>query len=171
MKKYSILSSIIALIFITMSSCMADKNPQQAWWLDLSVTPDKTELNDLNVRIFDKSWRYAIFLDETTLKKHINNKQLSELTTSNFILTSSIDLNRNKKKETLKVGVYEKDNGTGGIFLAIFEDSKLLKVFSDSSNKGFSAIIQSENNIRWYKCMNCGEYEIIRWNGRAYTIE
>ena len=150
---------------------MADKKPQQAWWLDLSVTADKTELNNLNVRLFDKSWRYAVFLDETTLKKHITNRQLSELTRSNFKLTSSIDLNKNMTKEIIKVGVYEKDNGTGGIFLAIFEDSKLLKVFSDSSNKGFSAILQNGNNIRWYKCMNCGEYELIRWNSRAYVIE
>lgn len=101
----------------------------------------------------------------------MTKKQFDELINSKFKLSSSFDLNKNNEKETIKVGVFLNNKNIKGIFLAVYEKSKLLKVFSDSSNKGFSALIKHNSSIRWYKCMNCGEYEEIQWNGKHYVIQ
>ena len=171
MKKYTTLPFIGVLFLLVFSSCMADKKPEQAWWLNLSINPDKTVLNNINISSYNKSWRSAVFLDDKLIKAHVTHQQFDELKNSKFKLSTSIDFNGNNNNETIKVGVYQNNNNGKGIFLAIFEKSKLLKVFSDSSNKGFSALIKDGNSIRWYKCMNCGEYEHISWNGKSYVIQ
>ena len=171
MKKYITLPFIGVLLLLVFSSCMADKKPDQAWWLNLSINPDKTVLNNINITTYNENWRSAVFLDDKLIKAHVTKPHFDELKNSKFKLSSNFDLNENNKNETIKVGVYQDNKNNMGIFLAIFEKSKLLKVFTDSSNKGFSALIKGGNSIRWYKCMNCGEYEQINWNGKYYVIQ
>lgn len=171
MKKFTPVSLIGIFLLLIFSSCMAEKKPEQAWWLNLSVKPDKTVLNNINITSYNKSWLFAIFLDDKFIKTQITNQQFTELKNSNFKLSLNNDFNGNKINEAVKVGVYLNNKNVKGIFLAIFESSKLRKVFTDSTNKGFSALIKDNNNIRWYKCMNCGEYEEIRWNGKHYIIQ
>ncbi|MFK5913441.1 MAG: hypothetical protein QM484_03630 [Woeseiaceae bacterium] len=171
MKKHTTLPFIGIVLLLVFSSCMADKKPDQAWWLNISIAPDKTVLNNINITTYNKNWRSAVFLDEKLIKTHVTKRQFSEFKNSKFKLSSNVDLNGNNEKETIKVGVYQNSKNDKGIFLAVFEKHKLLKVFTDSSNQGFSALIKDNKSIRWYKCMNCGEYEHINWNGKSYVIQ
>lgn len=171
MKKFITVPLIGVFLLLVFSSCMAEKKPEQAWWLNLSIEPDKTALNNINITTYNKNWQYAVFLDDKFIKTQVTNQQFTELKNSNFKLSLNKDFNGNKINETIKVGIYLDHKNTKGIFLAVFENTKLIKVFTDSTNKGFSALIIDNNNIRWYKCMNCGEYEEIRWNGKSYIIQ
>jgi len=150
---------------------MAETEPKQAWWLDLTITPSETTLDNLPVSDFNKNWKHANYLDTTLLTKYISSTEANELTHSKLKLTLSKDLNNNNLVETIKVGIFKKKNNKKGIFLAIFEDSRLIKVFSDSTNKGFSASIVNNKRIHWYKCIKCGNYETIYWNGKTYVLE
>ncbi len=171
MKKFTTVPLIGVFLLLFFSSCMAEKAPKQAWWLNFSVNPDKTVLNNINVTSYNKIWHHAVFLDNKLIKIQVTNLQFNELKNSSLKLTLNKDFNGNNIKEIIKVGVYLNNKNTQGVFLAIFEKSKLLQVFTDSTNKGFSALIKDNNNIRWYKCMSCGEYEEIHWNGKSYIIE
>lgn len=171
MKKFTTVPLIGLFLLLVFSSCMAEKKPDQAWWLNISIDPNKTVLNNINITSYNKNWRHAVFLDNKLIKTQVTNPQFTELKNSNFKLTLNKDVNDNNIKETIKVGVYLNNKNVKGIFLAAFENSKLLNVFTDSSNKGFSALIELNNSIRWYKCMNCGEFDEIRWNGKSYIIQ
>ena len=171
MKKYITLPFIGVLLLLIFASCIADKKPDQAWWLNLSVKPDKTVLNNINITSYNENWRSAVFLDNKLIKTQVTNPQFTELKNSKFKLSLGIDFNGNNEDEIFKVGVYQNNENSKGVFLAVFEKSNLLKVFTDSSNKGFSALIELNNSIRWYKCMNCGEFDEIRWNGKSYIIQ
>ena len=171
MKKITIVPLIGIFLSLIFSSCMAEKKPEQAWWLNLSITPNKTILNSIDIASYNKNWRSAVFLDDELIKTRVTNTQFTELKNSNFKLSLNNDLNNNKSNETIKVGVYLDNKNTKGIFVAVFEKTKLIKVFTDSTNNGFSALIKDNKSVRWYKCMNCGEYELIRWNGNFYIIQ
>lgn len=171
MKKVTTKPLIGLFLFLLFSSCMAEKNPQQAWWLSLSIAPNKTILKNINISSYNKNWHSAVFLNDKIIKTRVTNTQFTELKNSNFKLSLSRDINGNKVDETIRVGVYLDKNNNKGIFLAVFEKKKLLKVFTDSSNNGFSALIKDNKTVRWYKCMNCGEYELIQWNGKSYIIQ
>ena len=149
---------------------MAEK-PKHAWWLTLTINPEYSKLDNINVSEFRDDWSKAIYLDDALIKKKVNSAQYAEFKQSQFSHLLNLDLNKNNINETIKVGVFEKKNNKKGIFLAIFENNKLLKVFSDSTNKGFSTLLKYNNTLRWYKCMNCGDYESIKWNGKTFTIE
>lgn len=149
---------------------MAEK-PQQAWWLTLSVEPEHTQLDGKELSSFNASWQKAIYVDDTFIKQNVNISNYNEFKSSRFKSSVPLDLNNNKMPETIKVGVYKKKDGNKGIFLSIIEKDKILKVFTDSTNKGFSTLLLHNHSIRWYKCMNCGNYESIKWNGKAFTIE
>jgi len=165
-KKLS-LSGLIFLFFMT--ACMAEKEPAQAWWLDFSVKPESTQLDGIDISSFRKNWTHAVYLDNSLIKNKVSFKNYTEFKDSNFKLSIIKDFNNNNIDEVIKVGVFQTKKRKG-IFLAIFESSKLIKVFTDSSNKGFSALL-SNNNLHWYKCMNCGEYESISWNGKTFVLE
>lgn len=150
---------------------MEGKQPEQAWWLNLTITPNQSILDGIDITKFNKSWTRAVYLDNSLIKKQVSTQDYIKLINSKFSLLLSKDINNNKINEIIKVGVFQNSKNKKGIFLAIFENSKLSKVFTDSSNKGFSALIDNSNSIRWYKCMNCGEYETIRCNGKAYVLE
>ncbi len=171
MKKITTKPLVGLLLFLLFSSCMAEKTPQQAWWLNLSITPNKTILNNINITSYNKNWLSAAFLNDELIKTRVTNTQFTELKNSNFKLSLNKDINGNKVDETIRVGVYLDKKNKKGIFLAVFEKKKLLKVFTDSSNNGFSALIKDNKSVRWYKCMNCGEYELIQWNGKSYIIQ
>lgn len=149
---------------------MADK-PKQAWWLTLSVEPHLTQLDGKELNSFNDNWLKAIYVDDAFIKQNVNTTNYNEFKKSHFNSSITLDLNNNKMPETIKVGVYKKKDGSKGIFLSIFEKDKILKVFTDSTNKGFSALLPHNGSIRWYKCMNCGDFETIKWSGKSFVIE
>lgn len=169
LNKKHLLGFSFLLFFVT--SCMADKLHEQSWWLNLSISPSQSMLDGIPISKFNKSWKYAVYLDSKLINQHVSNTQLRELENSKFQLSLSSDLNKNHINETIKVGVFQKANGKKGIFLTILENSKPLKVFTDSTNEGFSALIEVNDTINWYKCMNCNTFESISWNGKSYILK
>lgn len=161
---------IIGFLLTATTACMAEK-PKQAWWLTLSIEPAHSQLDNVDVKLFSSDWAKAIFVDEVFLKANLTASQFAEFENSNFNNTLTLDLNKNSQPETVKVGVFKKQDGNKGVFLAIFENKKLLKVFTGSTKEGFSTLLKFNDTLRWYKCMNCGDFESIKWNGKSFVLE
>jgi len=61
MKKIITVPLIGIFSLFIFSSCIAEKKTEQAWWLNLSITPNQSELNSLAVTEHNKNWLKAIF--------------------------------------------------------------------------------------------------------------
>ena len=97
---------------------------------------------------------------------------IKEFKSSRFAFEKRVDLNRNGKRERLVVGVYERQNGVRGRFVAIFEKNKLIKTLAEDGTAGFSALLIDKGQVYWYFCMQCGGHHSRRvmWNGSDYLL-
>ena len=55
--------------------------------------------------------------------------------------------------------------------MAIFRNSEFIKLFADAGSSGYSSIYLKDNQIRWYKCMECGDFDSILWSGSDYLLQ
>lgn len=70
------------------------------------------------------------------------------------------------------MGVFETGSGDKGRFLAITRDGALLQHFEHSGEAGFSTLLPyGTDEVRWYSCMECGDFESLKWSGRSYVLE
>lgn len=87
-----------------------------------------------------------------------------------FRFKSRVDLNRNGIAETISVGVYRDAENKTGRYLAITERRRVLKTFSRPGAAGYSALLKTGREIRWYFCMECDDFETLVWTGRDYAL-
>ena len=73
--------------------------------------------------------------------------------------------------EEVFVGTYETRSGDRGRFLAVSSAGRLVRHFAHAGSAGFSALLPMQDGVRWYKCLECGEYELLRWSSGAYVLE
>ena len=73
--------------------------------------------------------------------------------------------------ESFFVGVFKAETGSTGRFVAVMEDGKVVQHFQHAGPAAFSALLGHSDGIRWYKCMDCGEFETIIWTGTSYVLE
>ena len=163
---------IVALAISFMSTgCKAQNKLDKAWWMTIELRPSQLKLNNLPVTDFNDNWIAASYLKNDRIKPHINKPDYEKFISSPFKFEMQADLNKNGKNEVYRTGIYKYKDNSEGVFVSIFENEKLIKIFSDSSHKGFSALLLHNNQLRWYRCMECGEYENLIWSGTGFYIE
>lgn len=166
------MKKVFLLILIALHySAHASEEGLYAWWLTIEFPVTKTSILSHPVTQLDKTWRKAELLSDGLLKKYTRPEEYQEFKNSNMQFQLQADLNNNKIKEYLYTGVYKAKNGATGKFVAIFESNKLLKVFTRQGKAGYSALLQDNEQVSWYGCMQCGEYETITWDGKRYRLE
>ncbi len=163
----------LTLVILVSSPCLSrsDQQPAAAWWLDMSFTPDQETLNSVPVIQFSKDWKKAKLLSLEDLRGRISSSELGEFLASGFTFKQRLERNKSRARVDAYVGVYESHDGTKGRFLAILQDQTPIKVFREGAVPGFSALRADHNVLRWYRCMQCSDFDTLRWTGKAYVLE
>ena len=165
-KKIFFLCSCLFLI-----ACVEHENiPNYAWWYDIRANFEKDELNGLDVSDLSQDWAHARFLSASSFSRPLTNNESLELKNSGMTFHLKVDINNDSNLEDLYVGAYQTATNVSGMFLAIFDNGKLIKIFTHSSDTEFSALLNvGGNNIRWYKCLSCGDYDnVVSFDGGIY---
>lgn len=149
----------------------APEQPQAAWWYDIEFEPNANSVRAFSVNSMDSAWRSARGLTDTDIRTRIAQSEFEKFKASPFAFATTADLNRDGSAEDFFVGVFKAADGTTGRFVAITNKDQLLKVFREPGKPGFSALLKSGDSIRWYKCMDCGEFETITWTGTSYALD
>ncbi|MEE9395380.1 MAG: hypothetical protein V3V31_00060 [Methylococcales bacterium] len=162
----------ILALFLAVSGCSKSVTyPQVAWWYDIEFEADQTNIRGLDLNIFGKDWSRAKLLSADDLKGKITQRSLQTFLESDFRFENKMDLNSDSHMEDIVVGVYEKENSAKGKFLAIFKDAVPIAVMEAEGAAGFSALLIHQNRLRWYHCLECGDFETIVWTGTNYFLE
>jgi hypothetical protein len=118
-----------------------------------------------------EDWNSARALTDKDIEDRVSRTEFQKFKASSFAFTTSADLNRDGTSEVFFVGVFKKADGSMGRFAAVTNNHTVLKVFEERGTPGFSALLKSGDTIRWYKCMDCGEFETITWTGSSYALD
>lgn len=142
-----------------------------AWWYGMNFEPASSSIRGIDVHEFDPTWTLASALDSGKLETRISADELAQYKNSKLSFLLQSDLDRDGTPEEFFVGVYRTETGEAGRFVAIARDGRLLQHFTHTGRPGFSALLDTGGEVRWYKCMDCGEFETIRWTGGSYVLE
>ena len=166
--KYALVSLVV---LISSAGCFATSQAGESWWITLKLKPENNSLQGLPVSRFNANWTYASFIGNDDIKKKIGDKDYQTFIKPSFSFSRDPDLNNNGVDESFHVGVYKDNSNAEGVFLAIFEQGKLVKVLTDGTHQNFSALLINEKQLFWYRCMECGTYEQLVWSGSSYFLE
>ena len=147
------------------------KPPEQAWWVDIVFDPTGEAVQGIPVKEIDPEWRKASVLEPAALDGRISKDEKAQFLASRMGFSLSADLDGDGAREEFVVGVYESADGAQGRFVLITKNGKPVQHFTESGTAGFSALLPSDDAVDWYKCMQCGEFEAIRWTGEGYALE
>ncbi len=118
---------------------------------------------------FDPTWQHASTLDDPQFDRKITRSDLARH--EGFSFAVRVDLEGDGTYEDIFVGVFDTTSGRKGRFLAITRDGTLIQHFEYQGEAGFSALLALDDEVRWYMCMECGEFETLKWSGRSYVLE
>lgn len=153
------------------STQLPSDTPTSAWWVNVSFTPTSTTVRGIDVRTIDPRWQRAEALDTVMIRSRVSADDVRQLTTSPLSFSVAADLDRDGLAEEFFVGVYERSDGRKGRFVAISRQGRPVHHFTDEGSTGFSALLRSDNEVRWYKCLECDDFETIKWSGNSYVLE
>jgi hypothetical protein len=145
--------------------------PIAAWWTTIAFTPASTTVRGIDVKTIDPQWRRAEALDTVMLRAHVSASDLRQLATSPTSFSTTADLDGDGVSEEFFVGVYENVDGQKGRFVAITRRGRPVQHFSEEGTAGFSALMRGDREVRWYKCVECNDFETIKWSGSSYVLE
>ena len=145
--------------------------PDAAWWYGLELEPRGGEVRGIAVAEFSPDWSTATALGEQMLARHVPAEGFAPYRASGFSFVVTQDLDGDGAGEEVFVGTFETRSGTRGRFLAVSREGRLVQHFEHSGSAGFSALLPVEGGVRWYKCLDCGEYESLSWTGGSYVLD
>lgn len=160
----------LCLSFFFISCAEHENIPNYAWWYDIRANFEADELSGLEVSDLSQDWAHARFLSVSSFSRPLTSNESLELKNSGMAFHLKADINNDSNLEDLYVGAYQTETKGSGRFLAILNNGELIKIFTHSSGTEFSALIKvGEKNIRWYKCLSCGDYDnIVSFDGGIY---
>lgn len=168
----------IALAVLMLVACSPKEEPAKnqaaplaAWWYNIQFRPTSTTIHGLDVRTIDADWKRATTLDVSLLNGRISDDEIQMFNKSTLSFSLISDLDGDGISEDFFVGVYETNEGEIGRFIAITRKGQVLQHFKESGTGGFSGLLQADRTVRWYKCMECGEFESIKWSGESFILE
>lgn len=145
--------------------------PTAAWWYAMEFTPVSGVVRGIDIVRFDTSWSRASALVPAMLEDRVPPAGLAALRDSGMSFSLQADLDGDRTAEDFFVGVFSTHDGDHGRFVAVSRNGQLLQRFTQSGPTGFSALLVQDDEVRWYKCLQCGEFESIRWSGDSYVLE
>lgn len=145
--------------------------PTVAWWYSINFQPKSDVAHGIDVRAIDGRWRHADALDVRGLEDRISRDDIGRFMTSHLSFSVKADLDGDGVVEEFFVGVFERASGEKGRFVAVTRGRRPIQHFEEEGSTGFSALLQGDGEVRWYKCMECGEFESIKWTGQSYALE
>ena len=145
--------------------------PTAAWWLDVAFAPTSATVRGIDVRTIDPRWLRATTLDVPTLRRHVSPAEARELLASPLSFSITTDLDRDGVREEFFVGVFEAAGGRTGRFVAITRGGRLVQHFAEEGTPGFSALLRTGDEVRWYSCLECDNFWAVRWSGSSYVID
>lgn len=167
----------MALLFLVGCQARTESQSQPgqlktAWWYDIQLQPTGNAVHGVAARDINPEWKLANVLSLEDLASRISNDDFRTFRESSSSFETAADLDNDGIAETFVVGVFASQAGEVGRFLGIFRDGMLLQHFEDKSGgSGFSTLLKVDGEVRWYKCLECGEYESVRWSGRSYVLD
>lgn len=159
---------LMLMFFLSMNSQAA------AWWEQVHFDPQLNQLDGKKATDFNADWVAASFLSKAQLKKQISFDEYRGFIQSFMSFEKTLDMSNNGQDEIVRVGVYLDKHQQRGSFLAIMENGKVVRVFSDAGRGPFSALMVDRGQIRWYHCMDCRDYADLLWSGnseRGFVLE
>lgn len=169
--KWVVVAAALAMLGCSQKHEPTTSPPLTAWWVDIQFQPGSTTAKGFDVRSVDKGWKRISALDVDMLKGRIPDEEIEEFRKSGFSFSLKSDLDGDGVQEDFFVGVYETNEGEVGRFVAIVRNGRVVRHFDESGSGSFSALMQGDGEVRWYKCMECGSFESIRWSGEDFTLE
>ena len=173
-----VLTGIAMFIAIISIGCQATTQPQgtydapvAAWWYDIGFEPAGGSVHGIDAARFDPAWNRVGALEPQVLESRISTDDLVQFRDSGLSFSLQADLDGDRVPEEVFVGVFSTLDGNGGRFVAVSRNGRLLQHFTQNGPTGFSALLKNGDEVRWYKCMECGEFDSIRWSGRSYVLE
>lgn len=170
--------SVLLIMAIGLTGCRAepgsssvDAQPEAAWWYDIEFTPVSDSVSGLAAHEIDARWQYASALTLEDLTERITAKEVDAFRESAFSFQTAADLDQDGIDELILTGVYADQDGAAGRFLAVLREGALAAKFAEGGGAGFSALLKVDGDVRWYKCMDCGEFETLRWTGESYVLD
>ncbi|MGH8084961.1 MAG: hypothetical protein ACREPV_06770 [Lysobacter sp.] len=148
-----------------------DSPPAAAWWYEISFEPTSSSVRGIDVGRFDPTWDRVSALEAKALEGRISAEELARYLDSELSFALKGDLDDDGTPEDVFVGVFSTRNGERGRFVVITRNGQLLQHFAQTGAAGFSALLKYEDGVRWYKCMECGEFELIGWSGQSFFLE
>ncbi len=170
-------SHVLSLVVFLCVGCKTTQTetlspkPNEAWWVSEEFTPSGTNIKGIPVSQIMPDWKYATLIDKIYLKKRLSADQFRDISQSNLKFNVQASLVNTPNDDTFVVGVYEALSGEKGRFIAIFRNSEFIKLFTDAESSGYSSIYLEGNQIRWYKCMECSNFDLILWSGSDYILQ
>lgn len=162
---------VIPVLLVACQSKSEDGQPITAWWYNINFEPTSAAVRGIDVHMIDDGWRRATVLDTTLLVSRIPRDDFQRFEASPLSFSLQADLDRDGVDEDFFVGVFETAQGERGSFVAIARNGRPVKHFEATGITGFSALMRGEGEVRWYRCMECGEFESIKWKGNSYVLE
>lgn len=145
--------------------------PEEAWWLTREFKATGHAVYGVPVEGIDPQWKSATILDTAYCKRVLSDAQFRQVEASPLKLSVSMPSNGRDTQEKAFVGVYETLSGDAGRFITIVSNGRLMAHFTDAGFAGYSAMLQQGDELLWYKCMDCSDYDVIRWVDGKYVLE
>ena len=156
----------------TISETKTDNlKPEEAWWISEEFKSTDIDIYGIPVSQINPDWRHALILNKKYYESLLSDNQFKNIRESNLVFTVEANLDGTPEIETFFVGVYETYSGQRGRFIAIMRNSEVIKYFTHTELSGYSSIYLENDQLRWYKCMECSDFDSIRWSGSSYTLQ
>lgn len=173
------LHAMLMLLALLASGCQTtttelqstDGAPAAAWWYAMSFEPVSSVVRGIEVHRFDSNWKLASALDAKMLEDRVPATDFARYTDSGMSFALQEDLDGDGTPEEVFVGVFSTRDGDSGRFVAVTRNGQLIRHFPQSGPTGFSALLKDGDEVRWYKCLECGEFDSIRWSGQTFFLE
>lgn len=155
----------------TSESNVSLQKPEEAWWVVKQFKASEDNIYGVPLSEINKDWKFVSILNMKYLKTYLNDAQYKNIQNSPLSFSVEVSLDGSPELETFFVGVFESYSGETGRFIAIKQGFKIIKYFTHSGMSGYSSIYLDNNKLRWYKCMECNDFDVIFWSNGKYILQ
>lgn len=143
---------------------------EYSWWLFKEFPTMETAIGHSFSEKFASDVQSISTLTPGFLKNHLTEEQFNSVERSGLFQNINENINDHPHQEKISVGIYDKLSGEKGRFIAIHSENET-QIFTHPGITGYSGILIKNQKIRWYKCLDCNDYDLIYWSGRRFIIE
>ncbi|WP_419812296.1 hypothetical protein [Bacterioplanoides sp.] len=141
-----------------------------SWWQLKEFPATEITLDSDLIKIFPSGLQKISNLTPDFLKTHLTEEQFNSVERSGLFQNINVNINDHPHPERISVGIYDTLSGEKGRFIAIRSENET-QIFTHPGITGYSGILIKNQRVRWYKCLDCNDYDLIYWSGRRFIVE